>query len=127
MAHPKYVFYLANERPDAPVAGWYEWLDPDNGNNIKFVSPANYVRIPGEFVRPFRVDAHSIYIFDHDGRVAADLVCGYARPRGWGRIQYLHDGGAQMSAYQQWFRYCQDLAADTSVDALLTIMNKEAP
>lgn len=79
--------------------------------------------IPAGFVAPFRADDLQIYIFDANGRMAADLVMGFPRPRGWGRIQYLDNGSAQMDEWKTYFYEAQGRAEDTSVEALIEALN----
>ena len=66
--------------------------------------------IPAGFEPPFIVNGP--YIWDKNNAMAGDhpwVVAtggrnrGKIRPRGWGRVQYLPDGDAEMTRWKQWF------------------------
>lgn len=78
--------------------------------------------LPAGFERPFRVDSLDCYIWDADNRMAADFEDGAVRARGWGRIQYLPDGEAQMGAWEAFV--CERCAGAESIHEACRRLNE---
>jgi len=57
---------------------------------------------PAGFKRPFKTDSMSMYIWDAQGYMAADVQNQSLRARGWGRIQYLDNPHVLMDKWEAW-------------------------
>ncbi len=78
--------------------------------------------IPAGFVRPFRFDGWE-YIFDADGRMAADFAPAI-RARGWGRIQHEFDDPCRVML--EWEVWLNSRVGGAEVGAeVVEILNKE--